>query len=55
MKGDSRTDANPHWFPLFYENWSDLTQGSSLTKWEGLRDKVATDLRRMELANKLSE
>ena len=35
--------------------WSDSTQGSFLTKWEGLGDKVAANLRRMELANILSE
>ena len=55
MKGDSCTDENPHWFPPFYGNWSDSTQGSFLTKWEGLRDKIAANLRRMELANILSE
>ena len=55
MKGDSCTDENQHWFPPFYENWSDSTQGSFLTKWEGLGDKVAANLRRMELANILSE
>ena len=55
MKGDSCTDENPRWFPPFYGHWSDSTQGSFLTKWEGLGDKVATNLRRMELANILSE
>ena len=35
--------------------WSDSTQGSFLTKWERLGDKVAANLRRMELANILSE
>ena len=43
MTGDSCTDENPHWFPPFYGNWSDSTQGSSLTEWEGLGDKVAAN------------
>ena len=55
MKGDSCTDENPCWFPPFYGNWSDSTQGSSLTDWEGLGDQVAANLRRMKLANILSE
>ena len=55
MKGGSCTDENPHWFPPFHRNWSDSTQGSFLTKWEGLGNKVAANLRRMELANIRSE
>lgn len=40
---ETHTDENPHWFLPFYGNWSDSTQGSSLTEWEGLGDKVATN------------